>query len=139
MTEEEKNTQAEADDDLLKVVMSEADRVTMPEETYQEQPEYLKNFTNFYISEFDQHDLELMNLFDTDHNMVDINQYLINNKVLSRRSLIKHILHRHADNFLSLLAEIEKEAEVKPAEMTDYADWEKWYEKRRQQIPGSLS
>ena len=81
MTEEEKNTNQKAEDQDekdeenpdLEVVMPEANRVTMEPEQFKEQPDYLKVFANFYIAQFDQDDLEIINLYDKNHNMVDIN------------------------------------------------------------------
>lgn len=147
MTEEEKNTKQEAaqdqednnDSDEFKVVVPKANRVTMDPEQFKEQPDYLKVFANFYISEFNQDDLEIINLYDTDHNMVDINDYLLNNIHFTRKNLVKHVLQYHDYNFQNILDEIQKEEKIDPKDMKTYDDWSNWYEKRRAQIPHSLS
>ena len=64
MTEEEKNAQAQAnkeneENDDLKVVMPEANKTTMPQEEFKEQPDYLKVFANFYIAQFDEDEQHL--------------------------------------------------------------------------------
>lgn len=146
MTEEENNTNQTAKDNGqeeenpdFKVVMPKAKIVTMPEEEYKEQPDYLKIFVNFYIAQFDSDDLEIMDLYDKAHNMVDINKYLLNNIHFSRKNLINHVLQYHDYNFKSLLTEIAKDEDIDPENMKTYDDWEAWYEKRRSNIPGSLS
>lgn len=147
MTEEEKNTNQKAEDQEetdeenpdLEVVMPEPNRVTMDPEEFKDQPDYLKIFANFYIAQFDQDDLEIINLYDKNHNMVDINKYLLNNIKFPRKSLIKHVLQYHDYNFKALLDEISKEEDIDPKEMKTYEDWDAWYEKRRSKIPGSLS
>lgn len=149
LTEEEKNTQAaeaakgqgkdEEEDDEFKVVMPEANRTTMPDETYEEQPDYLQVFANFYITEFNAKDLEIMNGFDNKHNCVDINHYLQNNIHFSRKDLIKHALHRHAYNFQDLLDSIQEKTGLDYKSLKTYQDWVNWYEDQRRQIPGSLS
>ena len=147
MTEEEKNTNQKAEDQDekdeenpdLEVVMPEANRVTMEPEQFKEQPDYLKVFANFYIAQFDQDDLEIINLYDTNHNMVDINKYLLNNIHFPRKTLIKHVLEYHDYNFKAILDEITKEEDIDPENMKTYDDWNNWYEDRRGRIPGSLS
>ena len=147
MTEEEKNTNQKAEDQDekdeenpdLEVVMPEANRVTMEPEQFKEQPDYLKVFANFYIAQFDQDDLEIMNLYDKNHNMVDINRYLLNNIHFPRKTLIKHVLEYHDYNFKAILDEITKEEDIDPENMKTYDDWNNWYEDRRGRIPGSLS
>ena len=57
MTEEEKNAQAQADkeneeNDELKVVVPEANKVTMPAEEVKDQPDYLKVFANLISPSF---------------------------------------------------------------------------------------
>lgn len=147
MTEEEKNTNQKAKDQDekdeenpdLEVVMPEANRVTMEPEQFKEQPDYLKVFANFYIAQFDQDDLEIINLYDKNHNMVDINKYLLNNIHFPRKTLIKHVLEYHDYNFKAILDEITKEEDIDPENMKTYDDWNNWYEDRRGRIPGSLS
>lgn len=148
MTEEEKNTNQQAEEqeekeedkkEEFKIVMPEANRVTMDQEEFKEQPDYLKIFANFYIAQFDQDDLEIINLYDKNHNMVDINKYLLNSIHFPRKTLIKHVLQYHDYNFEALLDEIAKDEDIDPKEMKTYEDWDAWYEKRRSKIPGSLS
>ncbi|RVU69853.1 MULTISPECIES: hypothetical protein [Lactobacillus] len=147
MTEEEKNTNQKAEDQAkdedensdLEVVMPEANRVTMPAEEYKDQPDYLKTFANFYIAKFGEDDLEIINLYDENHNMVDINKYLLNNIHFPRKVLIKHVLQYHDYNFKNLLNEISKDEDIDPENMKTYEDWDAWYEKRRGKIAGSLS
>lgn len=145
MTEEEKNTNQKAEEENkdenpdLKVVMPEANRTTMAPEEYKEQPDYLKVFANFYIAQFNLDDLEIINLYDTNHNMVDINDYLLNNIHFSRKNLVKHVLQYHDYNFEAILDEIAKKEDIDPKEMKTYDDWSNWYEKRRAEIPHSLS
>ena len=145
LTEEEKNAQAQAnkeneeENDELKVVMPKANKTTMPAEEFKEQPDYLKVFANFYIAEFDEDDLEVINLYDTNHNMVDINGYLLNNIHFPRKKLVDHVLQYHDYNFKNLLKVIAEKTGVKPEEMLTYEAWEKWDEDQRRQIPSSLS
>ena len=146
MTEEEKNTNQKAEEEKdedenpdLKVVMPKADRVTMEPEEFKEQPDYLKVFANFYIAQFGIDDLEIIHLYDKNHNMVDINKYLLNNIHFPRKTLIKHVLQYHDYNFKALLDEISKDEDIDPKQMKTYEDWNTWYEKRRAKIPGSLS
>ncbi|WP_242368827.1 hypothetical protein [Lactobacillus intestinalis] len=140
MTEEEKNTNTnEEENDELKVVMPEPNRVVMTPEVFKEQPDYLKVFANFYIAQFDQRDLEIMNLYDTDHNVVDINHYLMVNIHSPRKTLIKNVLQYHDYNFKNILEEIKKDEDIDPESMTTYESWADWYEARRKKIPGSLS
>lgn len=140
MTEEEKNTNTnEEENDELKVVMPEPNRVVMTPEVFKEQPDYLKVFANFYIAQFDQRDLEIMNLYDIDHNVVDINHYLMVNIHFPRKTLIKNVLQYHDYNFMNILEEIKKDEDIDPESMTTYESWADWYEARRKKIPGSLS
>lgn len=146
MTEEEKNTNQKAEDTedkdedpRFEVKMPEPNRVTMQQEEFKEQPDYLKVFANFYIAQFNLDDLEIINLYDKNHNMVDINDYLLNNIHFSRKNLIKHVLQYHDYNFQNLLDEIAKEEKIDPKEMKTYEDWDKWQEERRSKIPSSLS
>lgn len=150
MTEEEKNTKQaeeaeenqdeEEDDEEFEVVMPEANRVTMDPEEYKDEPDYLQVFANFYISEFNAKDLEIMNMFDDDHhNCVDINHFLQDNIHFPRKVLIKHALHTHDYNFQNLLDRIKEETGLDYKELKTYEAWENWYEDRRRQIPGSLS
>ncbi|ABX26435.1 hypothetical protein [Lactobacillus helveticus] len=144
MTEEEKNAQAQADketeeNDDLKVVMPEANKTTMPKEEFKEQPDYLKVFANFYIAQFDEDDLEIINLYDEKHNMVDINSYLLNNIHFPRKKLIDHVLQYHDYNFKNLLDVMIEKTGVKPEDMLTYEAWDKWYEEQRAKISSSLS
>ncbi|MDF7638180.1 hypothetical protein PT285_01845 [Lactobacillus sp. ESL0791] len=119
--------------------MPEASWTTMDAEEFKEQPEELKVFANFYISQFSQRDLEIMDAYDTSSNTVDINHYLLDNIHFTRKNLVKHALQYHDYNFQSLLDEIAKKDKINPKEMTSYEDWNTWYEKRRREIPNSLS
>lgn len=145
MTEEEKNAQLQADqeteeeNDELKVVMPEANKTTMDAVEFKEQPDYLKVFANFYISEFDEDDLEIINLYDENNNMVDINNYLLNNIHFTRKNLVKHALQYHDYNFKNLLDVMVEKTGVKPEEMLTYEAWEKWDRDQRAKIPSSLS
>ena len=144
MTEEEKNAQAQADketeeNDDLKVVMPEANKTTMPKEEFKEQPDYLKVFANFYIVQFDEDDLEIINLYDEKHNMVDINSYLLNNIHFPRKKLIDHVLQYHDYNFKNLLDVMIEKTGVKPEDMLTYEAWDKWYKEQRAKISSSLS
>ncbi|GFO99468.1 hypothetical protein LHEH8_12240 [Lactobacillus helveticus] len=144
LTEEEKNAQAQADketeeNDDLKVVMPEANKTTMPKEEFKEQPDYLKVFANFYIAQFDEDDLEIINLYDEKHNMVDINSYLLNNLHFPRKKLIDHVLQYHDYNFKNLLDVMIEKTGVKPEDMLTYEAWDKWYEEQRAKISSSLS
>lgn len=155
MTEEEKSTNQKAEeaeaqeneeveeveeveDTTFDVVMPEANRVVMDAEEIKKQPEYLETFANFYIAHFDQQDLEIMNLYDKGHNMIDINKYLLNNINFPRKTLMEHALQTHDHNFNNLLDEIAKD-DVNVENMVTFEDWDNWYEKRRREIPGSLS
>ncbi|MCT3403208.1 hypothetical protein [Lactobacillus helveticus] len=144
MTEEEKNAQAQADketeeNDDLKVVMPEANKTTMPKEEFKEQPDYLKVFANFYIVQFDEDDLEIINLYDEKHDMVDINSYLLNNIHFPRKKLLDHVLQYHDYNFKNLLDVMIEKTGVKPEDMLTYEAWDKWYEEQRAKISSSLS
>lgn len=144
LTEEEKNAQAQADketeeNDDLKVVMPEANKTTMPKEEFKEQPDYLKVFANFYIAQFDEDDLEIINLYDEKHNMVDINSYLLNNIHFPRKKLLDHVLQYHDYNFKNLLDVMIEKTGVKPEDMLTYEAWDKWYEEQRAKISSSLS
>lgn len=144
MTEEEKNAQAQADketeeNDDLKVVMPEANKTTMPKEEFKEQPDYLKVFANFYIVQFDEDDLEIINLYDEKHNMVDINSYLLNNIHFPRKKLLDHVLQYHDYNFKNLLDVMIEKTGVKPEDMLTYEAWDKWYKEQRAKISSSLS
>ena len=145
LTEEEKNAQAQADkeneeeNDDFKVVMPEANKTTMPQEEFKEQPDYLKVFANFYIAEFDEDDLEIINLYDENHNMVDINRYILNNVHFPRKKLVDHVLQYHDYNFKNLLKIMEEKTGVKPEEMLTYEAWEKWDEDQRAKLHSSLS
>ncbi len=146
MTEEEKNTNQKTedkddkdDDPEFKVVVPKPNRVTMEPEQFKEQPDYLKNFANFYIAEFNEKDLEIINLYDTDHNMVDINDYLLNNIHFTRKNLVKHVLQYHDYNFQNILDEMVKKEGIDPKQFKTYEDWSNWYEKRRSEIPHTLS
>ncbi|TSO26858.1 hypothetical protein [Lactobacillus sp. LL6] len=142
MTEEKKtnqNIEETEENDDLKVVMPEANRVVMEPEVFKEQPDYLKVFANFYIAHFDGRDLEIMNLYDTDHNIVDINNYLRNNIHFPRKTLVKHVLQWHDYNFNNLLDQMKKTEDIDPESMVTYEDWDKWYEKRRSEIQNALS
>ena len=144
LTEEEKNAQAQADketeeNDDLKVIMPEANKTTMPKEEFKEQPDYLKVFANFYIAQFDEDDLEIINLYDEKHNIVDINSYLSNNIHFPRKKLIDHVLQYHDYNFKNLLDVMIEKTGVKPEDMLTYEAWDKWYEEQRAKISSSLS
>ncbi|GIP66439.1 hypothetical protein LhelvAHU1049_06440 [Lactobacillus helveticus] len=144
LTEEEKNAQAQADketeeNDDLKVVMPEANKTTMPKEEFKEQPDYLKVFANFYIAQFDEDDLEIINLYDEKHNMVDINSYLLNNIHFPRKKLLDHVLQYHDYNFKNLLDVMIEKTGVKPEAMLTYEAWDKWYKEQRAKISSSLS
>lgn len=144
MTEEEKNAQAQADketeeNDDLKVVMPEANKTTMPKEEFKEQPGYLKVFANFYIAQFDEDDLEIINLYDEKHNMVDINSYLLNNIHFPRKKLLDHVLQYHDYNFKNLLDVMIEKTGVNPEAMLTYEAWDKWYKEQRAKISSSLS
>lgn len=144
LTEEEKNAQAQADketeeNDDLKVVMPEANKTNMPKEEFKEQPDYLKVFANFYIAQFDEDDLEIINLYDEKHNMVDINSYLLNNIHFPRKKLLDHVLQYHDYNFKNLLDVMIEKTGVKPEDMLTYEAWDKWYEEQRAKISSSLS
>lgn len=144
MTEKENNikeqdNEQEQENEDLKVVMPDAEWTTMPDEEFDEQPDYLKVFTDFYIAKFNQRDLEIMNMYDVNSNMVDINHYVIDNINFGRRELVKHALQYHANNFQGIVDEIVKQDKVEPEKMTSYKDWDNWYEDRRDNISTSLS
>lgn len=147
MTEEEKNVNQKAESENtedankpdLTVVMPEPNRVVMPAEVYKEQPLSLQVFANFYISKFDEDDLEIMSLYDQVHNTVDINKYLLNNIHFPRKTLVKHALQYHDYNFKAILDEIVKDEQIDPETMLTFESWGTWYEKRRAKITGSLS
>ena len=135
----EQDNEQEQENEDLKGVMPDAEWTTMPDEEFDEQPDYLKVFTDFYIAKFNQRDLEIMNMYDVNSNMVDINHYVIDNINFGRRELIKHALQYHANNFQSIVDEIVKQDKVEPEKMTSYKDWDNWYENRRDNISTSLS
>ena len=135
----EKEQEKKDKEEELKVVMPDAEWTTMPEEEFTEQPDYLKVFADFYIAQFNQRDLEIMNLYDTNSNMVDINHYLLNNIKFTRKELVKHVLQYHAQNFQSIIDEIAAKDGVDAEKMTSYRDWNNWYEERRNKISTSLS
>ncbi len=135
LTEEKKTTE----NDEFKVVMPEANREEMPETPFETQPAYLKVFADFYIARFNENDLEIMNLFDTAHHIVDINTYLLDNLDFSRKNLVKHVLQIHGSDFKTLLTEIAEKTEIDPEEMATYEDWAAWYTKQREEIMHALS
>lgn len=146
LTEEEKNTNQKVEEEEkdeekseFTVEMPEANRVVMEPEVFKEQPDYLKVFANFYIAQFDQDDLEIINLYDNSHNMVDINKYLLNNIHFPRKTLVAHALQYHDYNFKAILDEIAKDEDIDPTTMNTYEDWDSWYERRRNKIQNSLS
>ena len=96
MTEDKKNTEETQEKEEFEVVMPEANRVEMPATEFKEQPDYLKTFANFYISKFDESDLEIMDVYDGNHDVIEINTYLTNNMAFSRQNLVKHVLNIHA-------------------------------------------
>lgn len=129
----------EEENQELKVVMPEADWKTMPAEEFAEQPGYLKVFTDFYIAKFNQRDLEIMNMYDVNSNMVDINHYLLDNIHFGRKELVRHTLQYHAHNLQNIVDEIAAKDGVDAKNMTSYHDWDTWYEERRDNISSSLS
>ena len=124
MTEDKKNTKETQEKEEFEVVMPEANRVEMPATEFKEQPDYLKTFANFYISKFDESDLEIMDVYDGNHDVIEINTYLTNNMAFSRQNLVKHVLNQTG---------------VDPQNMKTYEDWEKWYTDRRNEIKQTLS
>lgn len=144
MTEEENKIKEQEQDkekenNELKVVMPDAEWTTMSEQKFADQPEYLKVFTDFYLAKFNQRDLEIMNMYDVNSNMVDINHYVMDNINFGRRELIRHALQYHAKNFQSIIDEIVKENQVDLEKMISFNDWDNWYEERRKNISTSLS
>ena len=142
MTEEsKKNTEEEnvEEDERFEVVMPEANRVEMPKAEFAEQPDYLKVFADFYISRFEAADLEIMESYDGNHNMIEINTYITNNEAFTRSNLVKHVLNVHAKRFEEILANIKDKTGVDPESMKTYADWDKWYLDRRNEIQQSMS
>ncbi|BDR61106.1 hypothetical protein [Lactobacillus xylocopicola] len=146
MTEkEEKNIKEqdqekeEQENEELKVIVPEVTWTTMPAAEFAEQPKYLQVFTDFYIAKFNQRDLEIMNTYDVDSNMVDINIYLLDNIKFGHKDLVSHALQDHAQNFLNIVAEIAQKDDVTAENMTSYQDWDDWYEDRRNNISTSLS
>ena len=139
MTEDKKNTEETQEKEEFEVVMPEANRVEMPATEFKEQPDYLKVFANFYIAEFDDDDHEVINLYEENHTMVDINRYVLNNIHFPRKKLVDHVLQYHDYNFKDLLKTMEEKTGVKPEEMLTYEAWENWVEDQRTKIPSSLS
>ena len=111
----------------------------MPQEEFKEQPDYLKVFATFYIAEVDEDDLEVINLYDENHNMVDINRYVLNNIHFPRKKLVDHVLQYHDYNFKDLLKAMDEKTGVKPEEMLTYDAWETWDEDQRTKIHSALS
>lgn len=140
LTEDEKKEESSAaENNDLKVVMPEANRVEMPPHQFKDEPDYLKNFANFYIEKFNGSDLEIIQLYDKHQNMIDINDYLSNNIKFTRKELVKHVLDIHDYNFKSLLDEMTKETGVDPKAMKTFEDWDKWYTKQRSKVQRALS
>lgn len=139
MTEDKKNTEETQEKEEFEVFMPEANRVEMPATEFKEQPDYLKTFANFYISKFDESDLEIMDVYDGNHDVIEINTYLTNNMAFSRQNLVKHVLNIHANRFLDMLNNIQKQTGVDSQNMKTYEDWEKWYTDRRNEIKQTLS
>lgn len=139
LTEDEKKEASTEENDDLKVVMPEPNRVEMPKHEFKTQPDYLINFANFYIAKFGESDLEIIQLYDKNKNMIDINQYLTNNINFTRKELIKHVLDEHDYNFKNLLAEMEKQTGVDPDALKTYEDWDHWYTQQRGKIQRALS
>ena len=139
MTEDKKNTKETQEKEEFEVVMPEANRVEMPATEFKEQPDYLKTFANFYISKFDESDLEIMDVYDGNHDVIEINTYLTNNMAFSRQNLVKHVLNIHANRFLDMLNNIQKHTGVDPQNMKTYEDWVKWYTDRRNENKQTLS
>lgn len=137
--EENNENPEEEENEEIEVVIPEPNRVEMPATEYKEQPEYLKNFANFYIARFEEVDLEIMDSFDDNHNVAEINRYIINNESFSRKDLIKHVLQVHSDRFENLLTNIKSETGIDPEELKTYADWNKWYVDCRNKIIETLS
>lgn len=137
--EQEQDQEKEKENNELKVVMPDAEWTTMSEQKFADQPEYLKVFTDFYLAKFNQRDLEIMNMYDVNSNMVDINHYVMDNINFGRRELIRHALQYHAKNFQSIIDEIVKENQVDLEKMISFNDWDNWYEERRKNISTSLS
>jgi hypothetical protein len=65
LAEEEKKIRS--NEDMFKLVMPEPQRVTMPAREVADQPAYLVNFANFYVSSFERDDLEIISEFDDDY------------------------------------------------------------------------
>ena len=80
-----------------------------------------------------------MDVYDGNHDVIEINTYLTNNMAFSRRNLVKHVLNIHGDRFMDMLNNIQKQTGVDPQNMKTYEDWEKWYTDRRNEIKQTLS
>ena len=65
--------------------------------------------------------------------------YLTNNMAFSRQNLVKHVLNIHAERFMDMLNNIQKQTGVDPQNMKTYEDWDKWYTDRRNEIKQTLS
>lgn len=136
---EEENVEEVEEDERFKVVIPEPNRVEMPQAEFSEQPDYLKVFADFYISRFEAADLEIMESFDGNHNMIEINTYITNNDSFNRSNLVKHVLNVHAKRFEDILAKIKDQTGIDPQSMKTYEDWNQWYLDRRNDIPQSMS
>lgn len=142
MTEDSKKNTEETKDnqeEKFQVVIPEPNRVEMPKAEFAVQPDYLKVFANFYIAKFEAADLEIMDTYDGDHDVVEINTYITNNESFSRKNLVKHILNIHADRFKEILNNIKEETGTDPESMKTYEDWDKWYVAERNKIQQTLS
>lgn len=139
LTEDEKMEASTEENDDMQVIMPEPNRVEMPKHEFKDEPDYLSNFANFYIAKFGESDLEIIQLFDTSKNMIDINEYLTNNINFTRKELVKHALDEHDYNFQNLLDEMQKQTGVDPEALKTYEDWDHWYAEQRGKIQRTLS
>lgn len=139
MTEDLKNTETEetteeTTEDQFEVVVPEPNRVEMPATEYKEYPDYLNVFANFYIAKFEQADLEIMAAFDGNHDIIEINTYILANEAFGRRNLIKHVLNIHAQNFENILANIKAKTGLAVESVRTFDEWNDWYSERRNNI-----
>lgn len=116
------------EDDQFEVVVPKEDMIIMDERATPDFSAHELSFVSFYIKQFKTDNLEVMDDFDVDGSMMELNKYILNNINFTRKRLAVHTLIRHQALIDDLMDNIEKTSKVKAKGFTSYEQWQDWYD-----------
>lgn len=138
-TEDNQLTEDQEESTEFDVVVPKEEMTFMDEQPDGTFDAHTLSFMSFYIKQFKTDNLEVMNDFDINGVMMELNKFILNNVNYARKALALRTLNIHSAIVESLMQNIEAKSDVEVKDFTSYDQWENWYRKVRAEGKTAMS